>query len=159
MAYSWYVLRSLLDLQGIQLAWNVSYYIICYSWPICVDDCEEFHITYIEYANLTHLYFVAQTWISATPFCDRMYLGIFYSFIFDCQFCQILSYKFLFFSCCCSWLFLPSLFVQFWLVQSPIGQLVFSSVSVLSKQFCPMLEWTGQNWTKRDIKLWNHQQK
>ena len=36
-----------------------------------------------------------------------------------------------FFSCSCSsWLFLPSLFVQFWLVQSPIGQLVFLSVSV-----------------------------
>ena len=105
-----------------------------------------------------------------------------------------------------------SLFVLFWPVQSPIGQLAFSSISVLfptilssarldrsiqfswaqfcsnqlnsaqfspiqlnsaqlpslfvqfrlflfySKQFCPMLDWTGQNWTKRNIKLWNHQQ-
>ena len=39
-----------------------------------------------------------------------------------------------FFSSCCSscWLFLPSLFVQFWPVQSPIiGKLVFWSVSFL----------------------------
>ena len=28
---------------------------------------------------------------------------------------------------CSSWLFLPSLFVQFWLVQSPIGQLLSSA--------------------------------
>ena len=113
-----------------------------------------------------------------------------------------------FFSCSCSsWLFLPSLFVQFWLVQSPIAldncsaQLSSAQLSsaqtsstqqnsaklssdispvpfcpvltcpishwtagilvclrFYSKLFCPMLDWTSQNWTKRDIKLWNHKQ-
>ena len=70
-----------------------------------------------------------------------------------------------FFSCCCSsWLFLPSLFVQFWLVQSPIGQLLssaqFSSIQPNSAQFssaklssapvpfclvltCPIPHWTA----------------
>ena len=66
-------------------------------------------------------------------FCNFAKVSYFWE-CFDCQLCFFLDFSSIFFSCCsCScWLFLQSLFVQFWLVQSIIGQpVLFSSVSVL----------------------------
>ena len=35
----------------------------------------------------------------------------------------------------------------------PLDNWYFRLFPFYSRQFCPMLDWTGQNWTKRDIKL------
>ena len=50
-----------------------------------------------------------------------------------------------FFSCCSSWLFLLSLFVQFWLVQSPIGQLLSSAQFYSNQLNSAEFSWTKLN--------------
>ena len=37
----------------------------------------------------------------------------------------------------------------------PLDSVYFRLFPFYSKQQCPMLDWTGQNRTKKDVKLWN----
>ena len=61
---------------------------------------------------------------------------------------------------CCQWSdFSRPFSSRFDLSNLQLDSLYFCLFPFYSKQVCPMLDWTAQNWTKRNTKLWNqHQQ-
>ena len=104
----------------------------------------------VEWRNM----FAYSFWEIKSILCTLIRPGTF--IIFDCQLCcSLIRCLFLVVVVC---YFSRPFSSSFDLSNLPLDSWYFHLFPFYSKQFCPMLDWKGQNRTKWDIKSWNNQQ-